>query len=58
MIMKKILSFIAIAIIGLTSVVAQQTVTLTFTGRDQNNAYVRLDHVTIENLTRNWSETI
>ena len=56
--MKKILCFIAIAIIGLTSVVAQQTVTLTFTGRDQNNAYVRLDHVTIENLTRNWSETI
>lgn len=56
--MKKILSFIAIAIIGLTSVVAQQTVTLTFTGRGQNNAYVRLDHVTIENLTRNWSETI
>lgn len=58
MIMKKILSFIVIALIGLTSVVAQQTVTLTFTGRDQNNAYVRLDHVTIENLTRNWSETI
>lgn len=56
--MKKILCFIAIAIIGLTYVVAQQTVTLTFTGRGQNNAYVRLDHVTIENLTRNWSETI
>ena len=56
--MKKILCLIAVAIMGLTSVVAQQTVTLTFTGRDQNNAYVRLDHVTIENLTRNWSETI
>ena len=56
--MKKILCIIAVAIIGLSSVVAQQTVTLTFTGQDQNNAYVRLDHVTIENLTRNWSETV
>lgn len=37
---------------------AQQTVTLTFTGRDQNGGYVRLDHVTIENLTRDWADTV
>ena len=35
-----------------------QTITLTFTGRDANNNYVRLNRVDITNQTRNWSETI
>ncbi|MCR4738407.1 MAG: InlB B-repeat-containing protein [Bacteroidales bacterium] len=55
--MKKILC-VSFALISLLTTVAQQAVTLTFTGRNQNNAYVRLDSVRIDNLTRNWSETI
>ena len=37
---------------------AQTSITLTFTGRDQHNAHVRLDTVTIQNLTRGWTEAI
>ena len=37
---------------------AQNTLSLMFTGVDQNNEYVRINSVTIENLTRGWSETI
>lgn len=42
----------------LSSVVAQNSISLVFTGVDQYNKYVKLDNVTIENLTREWSETI
>jgi uncharacterized protein (TIGR02145 family) len=35
-----------------------QSVTLTFTGQDQNGNHVQLDRVVIANLTRNWQETI
>ena len=35
-----------------------QTTTLTFTGRNQNNGYVQLDHVIIKNLTKDWQETL
>ena len=37
---------------------AQNSVSLVFTGIDQHNNYVRINSVTIENLTRGWSETI
>ena len=37
---------------------AQNTLSLMFTGVDQNSRYVRINSVTIENLTRGWSETI
>lgn len=37
---------------------AQTSITLTFTGRDQHNAHVRLDNVTVQNLTRGWTEAI
>ena len=40
--------------IGMTA----QTVTLKFTGRDVGNQYVRLNRVVINNLTKNWQETI
>lgn len=54
--MKKLVSFFlfllgSIALWG-------QSVTLTFTGQDQNSDYVQLDRVVIANLTRNWQETI
>ena len=35
-----------------------QSVTLTFTGRDVKNQYVKLHRVAITNLTQNWQETI
>ncbi len=35
-----------------------QSVTLTFTGRDQDNTTVQLDRVVIANLSRGWQETI
>ena len=35
-----------------------QTVTLSFTGRDTINRWVRLHHVVITNQTQNWSETV
>lgn len=37
---------------------AQQVVTLTFTARDANNAYCRLDSVSIVNHTQGWQETL
>ena len=40
--------------VGMTA----QTVTLKFTGRDVENQYVRLNKVVINNLTKNWQETI
>ena len=54
--MKKILCFIAVALMGV--VAFAQTVTLTFTGRDAADHYVQLNRVTITNLTKGWSETI
>ena len=35
-----------------------QTVTLKFTGRDNDNHYMRLSKVVVNNLTKNWQETI
>ena len=40
------------------TIFAQNSIILTFTGRDQHNAYVQMEKVTIQNLTRNWSEDI
>lgn len=56
--MKKVACFLLFAVMGITVSLAQQTVTLTFTGIDQNNTYRRIDSVKVENQTRNWSETI
>ena len=41
-----------------TLALSAQTVTLTFTGRDSDNRYVRLNRVVIDNLSRNWQEVI
>lgn len=35
-----------------------QTVTLTFSGRDESNRYVRIDSVLVENLTKGWQEVL
>ena len=55
--MKKILSVIAIAFVSIVVSFAQ-SVTLTFTAKDVNNFYVRLNRVAITNLTKSWQETI
>ena len=54
--MKKILCFIAVALMGV--VAFAQTVTLTFTGRDAVDHYVQLNRMSITNLTKSWQETI
>lgn len=56
--MKKILLPIFLLLMAGTTLLAQTTVTLTFTGHDQNNAHVRLDNVTIQNVTRGWTDAI
>ena len=35
-----------------------QTVTLTYTGRDADNRYVKLDRVVVNNYTRGWQKTL
>ena len=55
--MKKHLLFLILATLLHVGTMAQ-TVTLTFTGKDFNNDWVRLDRVVISNLTRDWQETI
>ncbi|MBO4655001.1 MAG: T9SS type A sorting domain-containing protein [Bacteroidales bacterium] len=54
--MKKILLFLLFLLGG--AALWAQSVTLTFTGRDQNHAHVQLDRVVIANLSRGWQETI
>ena len=36
----------------------EETVTLTFTGKQQNESYQQLDSVKVMNLTRNWTEVL
>lgn len=56
--MKKHLLFLITLLLTGMALFAQTSITLTFTGRDQHNAHVRLDNVTIQNLTRGWTEAI
>ena len=37
---------------------SQNTITLTFSGKNENNAYVRMDSVKVVNLTQNWEEML
>ncbi|MBR4218052.1 MAG: T9SS type A sorting domain-containing protein [Bacteroidales bacterium] len=55
--MKKIL-LLAIALTSTMTMFAQTSLTLMFKGRDQHNARVQLDNVTIQNVTRGWTEAI
>ena len=57
---KQILSFIigTIVLTFLFGTLQAQTVTLTFTGKDANNHWVRLDRVVVTNLTQDWQETL
>ncbi|MBR0304605.1 MAG: T9SS type A sorting domain-containing protein, partial [Bacteroidales bacterium] len=55
--MKKLSILFAILTIAAVSLFAQ-TVTLTFTGQDDANHYVRLDSVVVRNITQGWQETL
>ena len=55
--MKKILLFLFI-LLGSIALFGQESITLTFTGQDENQDYVRLNNVVIINLTRGWSDQI
>ena len=54
--MKKIL--LSIILLSLCIGAFAQTATLTFTGRDTTDRWVRLLHVVITNQNQNWSETV
>lgn len=54
--MKKTLAF-SIFLMLCVSMMAQ-TVILKFTGRDAENQWVQLNHVTVSNLTKGWTETL
>lgn len=56
--MKKLLPIILIALSGIVTAYAQNSVTLTFVCQTTEGDYLQPDSIVIENLTRNWSETI
>lgn len=55
--MKKFLFLCAMAL-AMTSLFAQENVTLTFTGKNANGNYVQLHQVIVKNITRNWEDTL
>ncbi len=55
--MRKICSTLICILLG-TFLHAQNSVTITFTGRDTNNHYLRLDRVDVKNLAEGWQETL
>ena len=55
--MKKHL-LLSLLLLSLGSLLHAQTVTITFTGRDTNNHYLRLDRVDVKNLAEGWQETL
>lgn len=55
--MKRIIVIILLQILGF-ALYAQNSITLTFTGRNQHDAYVRLEYVNIQNMTRGWLDNI
>lgn len=55
--MKRIIVIILLQILG-NALYAQNSITLTFIGRNQHDAYVRLEYVNIQNMTRGWLDNI
>jgi uncharacterized protein (TIGR02145 family) len=55
--MKKSLSTIIFLIVALGGIYAQN-ITIRFTGRSQDNAYMRLDSIVVHNNSQNWERTI
>lgn len=55
--MKRFLLFASLLLM-FSSLFAQEVTTLTFTAKQQNQAYQQLDSVVVTNLTREWTEVI
>lgn len=55
--MKKFF-ILAFTFILLGTILRAQTVTISFTGRDTTNHYLRLDRVEVKNLAEGWQETL
>ena len=55
--MKKLLLFASMLLISF-GLFAQETVTLSFTAKQQNEAYQQLDSVVVTNVSRGWTEVL
>ncbi len=55
--MKNLFPLILV-LMGMTMAFAQNSVTLTFECQNTDGSYLQPDSITIENITRNWQETI
>lgn len=55
--MKKII-FLSVMLSLMCSLFAQETVTLTFTGKQESTPFQKLDSVQIKNLSKGWTEVI
>lgn len=56
--MKKILAFFAVMAAVSAHTAFSQDITLTFTGARTDGAYVVLDSVQVQNISRSWTETV
>ena len=56
--MKKLFTFLAIMTLALAQTAISQDITLTFDGYFLNGDNVTMDSVKVENLNRNWTETL
>ena len=56
--MKKIFAFFAVMAAVSAHSAFSQDITLTFTGARTDGAYVVLDSVQVQNITRSWTETV
>lgn len=54
--MKKLL--LSSLILSFSALLQAQTVTISFSGRDTSNHYLRLDRVEVKNLAEGWQETL
>ena len=54
--MKKLL--LSSLILSFSALLQAQTVTISFSGRDTSNHYLRLDRVDVKNLAEGWQETL
>lgn len=55
---KRALILLTVAVLAISAALGQDSITLTFSYQTTDGSYLQPDSITIENLTRNWSETL
>ena len=55
---RNILTFLVLLLAGALAGRAQESITLQFTGQDQNGQYVPLSGVLVENVSKHWQEML